>query len=78
MNSRGRQSNSEYVERYRGHSPQSITERHCHGDQGKRLLSLFQEKVVAHVKDEILVWNEDRKSGIVPNPPVVLFQTAAR
>ena len=34
-----------YVQRYVGHAPQTIGERHYHGDQGKRLITFFKEKV---------------------------------
>ena len=46
-----------YVQRYVGHAPQTIGERHYHGDQGKRLIPLFREKVVSHIEAIISRWN---------------------
>ncbi len=57
-----------YVQRYVGHAPATIGERHYHGDQGKRLFPLFQEKVVAHIEEEIGKWKAPENSPLVFGP----------
>ena len=42
-----------YVQRYVGHAPNSIGERHYHGDKGKRLIQLYRIHVVAHIEEEL-------------------------
>jgi len=65
------------VERYLGHSPDSITERHYHGDQGDRMVALFRTKVVEHVDAEIDEWNGKMNSSIVPEKNVVILNSEA-
>jgi len=56
-----------YVQRYVGHAPTTIGERHYHGDQGKRLIPLFREKVVSQIEAEIAKWNAPSDSPIWPS-----------
>ena len=63
-----------YVQRYVGHAPTTIGERHYHGDQGKRLIPLFREKVVAHIETEIAQWKAPLDSHILPGPRLVVNQ----
>ncbi len=63
-----------YVQRYVGHAPTTIGERHYHGDQGKRILPLFREKVVARIEEEIRQWNTPSDSWIIPSPRLVVNQ----
>ena len=57
-----------YVQRYVGHAPMTIGERHYHGDQGKRLFPLFREKVVSHIEAEIAIWKAPADTPILPGP----------
>ncbi len=57
---------SYYVQRYVGHSPQTIGERHYCGDQGKLLLPLFREKVVGHIESSIREWDGPEDSVLLP------------
>ena len=61
-----------YVQRYVGHAPATIGERHYHGDQGKRLIPLLREKVVAHIDGEIGKWEAPLDSPIIPGPRLVV------
>ena len=61
-----------YVQRYVGHAPATISERHYHGDQGKRFIPLFKEKVVTHIEAEIAKWNAPTDSPILPGPRLVV------
>ncbi len=63
-----------YMQRYVGHAPTSIGERHYHGDKGKRLLPLFREKVVSYIDDAVAKWNAPADSGIIPFPRLVINQ----
>jgi len=63
-----------YVQRYVGHAPSTIGERHYHGDQGKRLLPLFREKVVAPIEAEIAKWKAPADSPIMPGPRLAVNQ----
>lgn len=60
-----------YVQRYVGHAPSTIGERHYHGDQGKRLIPLFREQVVSHLEAEIANWDSSQDSGILPGPRLI-------
>jgi integrase len=57
---------SVYVERYLGHTPKAISERHYHGDQGSRMIPLYREKVVSFLEAEIRAWVKDRNTLILP------------
>lgn len=57
-----------YVQRYVGHAPATIGERHYHGDQGKRLLPLFREKVVSYIDKEMAMGKAPVDSRIIPGP----------
>jgi len=57
-----------YVQRYVGHAPKTIGERHYHGDQGYRLLPFFREKVVNCLEEEIANWVPPAASRLVPGP----------
>lgn len=57
-----------YLKRYVGHAPTTIGERHYFGDQGKRLIPLFQEKVVKHIEAEISTWDAPEPCLILPGP----------
>lgn len=57
---------SYYVQRYVGHAPQTIGERHYHGDKGKRLIPLFKEKVVKPIEDEIGRWVPPTDTKVIP------------
>jgi len=61
-----------YVQRYVGHAPTTIGERHYHGDKGKRLIPLFRENVVAHIEAEIAQWNTPVNSPIMPGPRLAI------
>jgi len=63
-----------YVQRYVGHAPSTIGEKHYHGDQGKRLIPLFREKVVSYIEAEISKWNTPTDSLILPGPSLVVNQ----
>ena len=63
-----------YVQRYVGHAPTTIGERHYHGDQGKRMLPLFRDKVVKPIEDEIKKWIVPVDSVIFPGPRLVVNQ----
>ena len=58
-----------YAQRYVGHAPQTTGERHYHGDQGKRLVKHFREKVLNHVEAEINGW--DSPGRVLPGPRIV-------
>ena len=60
-----------YVQRYVGHAPTTIGERHYHGDQGKRLLPLFREKVITRIDAEIDSWEVPQNTPILPGPRLV-------
>ncbi|MBN2329123.1 MAG: site-specific integrase [Candidatus Omnitrophica bacterium] len=66
---------SVYVERYIGHSPRSITERHYHGNQGKRLIRLYREKVAAFIDEEAQAWKAERNSKILPQKNVIILNS---
>jgi len=58
-----------YLQRYVGHSPRSIGERHYVADKGETLLRHFRDKVLVNVEEQIRQWAEKREStGIVPGP----------
>ena len=61
-----------YIQRYVGHAPATIGERHYHGDQGKRLIPLFKEKVVVYLEAEIAKWKAPIDSPILPGPRLVV------
>jgi integrase len=61
-----------YVQRYVGHAPATIGERHYHGDQGKRLVPLFREHVVSRIEAEIAAWKGPADSHILPGPRLVV------
>jgi len=63
-----------YVQRYVGHAPATIGERHYHGDQGKRLISFFREKVVSHIDGEVDKWKAPADSPIIPGPRLAVNQ----
>lgn len=63
-----------YVQRYVGHAPQTIGERHYHGDKGKRLIPLFRNNVVSHIEEEIRKWKAPSKASILPEPNVVSIE----
>ena len=55
-----------YVQRYVGHAPSTVGERHYFGDQPHRLLPLFREKVVTHIEDEISQWQAPDGTPVLP------------
>ncbi|MBI1390453.1 MAG: tyrosine-type recombinase/integrase [bacterium] len=57
---------SYYVQRYVGHAPQTIGERHYHGDKGKRLIPLFRQQVVDHIEEEVRRWKAPMNTPIRP------------
>jgi len=57
-----------YVQRYVGHAPSSIGEKHYHGDQGDRLLPLYRQKVLSHIQAAVEEWGKDRDSSVLPGP----------
>ncbi len=63
-----------YVQRYVGHAPTTIGERHYHGDQGKRMQPLFKEKVVKRIEEEIKNWKVPHDTLIIPGPRLVVNQ----
>ena len=63
-----------YVQRYVGHAPTTIGERHYHGDQGKRMLPLFKDKVIKPMEDEIKKWIMPADSVIFSGPRLVVNQ----
>lgn len=60
------------VQRYVGHAPTTIGERHYHGDQGRRMIPLFKEKVVIMIEEEIKKWKAPIDSQIIPGPRLVI------
>ncbi len=63
-----------YVQRYVGHAPQTIGERHYHGDQGKRLISWYREKVINPIEEVIKTWEAPTDSSIIPGPRLAICQ----
>ena len=61
-----------YVQRYVGHAPTTIGERHYHGDKGKRMVPLFREKVVKHIEAKISTWKAPADSVIMSGPRLVV------
>lgn len=57
-----------YVQRYVGHAPQTIGEKHYHGDRGVRMLPLFREKVVGPIEAEIAEWDAPADTRVLPGP----------
>jgi len=45
-----------------------------HGDQGKRLLPLFREKVVSYIDGEVAKWKAPEDSPIIPGPRLAVNQ----
>jgi len=60
-----------YVQRYVGHAPSTIGERHYQGDRGDRLLSHFREKVIPHVEEAISSWEASADSPVIVGPRIV-------
>jgi integrase len=54
-----------YLERYVGHAPRTISERNYHGNQGDRLLPLYQTKVVVPIERLISDWEGPMDSPIL-------------
>jgi len=63
-----------YVQRYVGHAPATIGERHYHGDQGKRIIPLFKDKVVVNIEAEIKTWKAPADTQVIPGPRLVINQ----
>lgn len=57
-----------YVQRYVGHSPKTVGERHYHADQGKRMIPMYREHVVDHVNQMVQKWRAPLDSVICPGP----------
>jgi len=61
-----------YIQRYVGHAPTTIGERHYHGDKGKRMIEPFRKKVGDHIESEISTWKVPVDSPIMPGPRLVV------
>ena len=65
-----------YVQRYVGHVPSTIGERHYHGDRERRILPLLRDKVLSHIEEEISKWEAPEDSPILPGPRLVMCSNA--
>jgi integrase len=49
--------NRTLLQRYVGHSPSSITEKHYFGDQGKKMVERYREKILPKIEERIRSWS---------------------
>lgn len=66
---------NDYVQRYVGHAPSTIGEKHYHGDKGARMVELYREKVIAQVEAIIATWNAPADTPILPGPRLAALNT---
>lgn len=61
-----------YVQRYVGHTPTTIGEKHYYGDRWVRLEPHLREKVLAHIESQIASWSAPVATPILPGPRLVI------
>lgn len=54
-----------FLQRYVGHAPKTVGERHYFADKGSRLIPEFRERIVSRIDDEVSKWTPPEDSKLI-------------